>query len=166
MRDMQELLDVLFYINNIYHENLLPNKEYFNLCKRFGRLTKFVVLITFILYIAVGSICSLPTMIEYFLNGKIVPCVYLYFVGVQEYSREWLIMLNVYNYAMLINVVPILVAVDTIIFMTFANFRLMTMVIENEINDFQLDLEQNRLTNDKIRCEFVRIIELCKQYSV
>lgn len=163
---MQELLDVLFYINNIYHDNLLPNKKYSNLCKRFGRLTKFVVLITFILYIAVGSICSLPTMIEYFLNGNIVPCVYLYFVGVQEYSREGLIMLNVYNYAMLINVVPILVAVDTIIFMTFANFRLMTMLIESEINDFQLDLEQNRLTNDEIHCEFVRIIELCKKYSV
>lgn len=89
--------------------------------------------------------------------------MYVYFVGVTEYSTDTMALLNLYNYLMLTMMVSHLILIDLFIYMTFANIPLISLIIEGEIDDLQTALERKLLSAQIIRSKLRNITELCEK---
>lgn len=89
-------------INESYQKHSQANDKFYELHKRFARLTQFVAKGTVISYTGYSSLMVLvqPTIGSYFALGHLTPCMQVYFIGVREYSDFLMNILIVYNLLM------------------------------------------------------------------
>lgn len=161
MRPLHQLVGVLAHVQQIYDENSAPSCKYFKYCTKFIRLSRVVLVGTCATYVLCSAIVVMPTLVEYWFTDRIIPCMYVYFVGVTEYSNNVIVLLSLYNYLMLAMMVCHLMAIDLFIYMTFANIPLFALIIEAEIKDLEMALECNSLNAQMIQNKVKNIIDLC-----
>lgn len=162
MRYMQPLLDILEYAERIYGK--YDTGEERALCERFARLTQILLKSWIAAYVCMIGIGTSPLIIEYFSTGRLTPCMHAYFVGVRQYSNELFFILNCYNCAMMVLLVLTLVPIDGLIYVTFANVPLVSLVIRLFWHAYGSELEQNPQEAYKVKQRLVIAITMIKDY--
>lgn len=153
-------------INESYQKHSQANDKFYELHKRFARLTQFVAKGTVISYTGYSSLMVLvqPTIGSYFALGHLTPCMQVYFIGVREYSDFLMNILIVYNLLMFVIIFINYCAVDLLIYATLANIPLLSTIFENDMKEYECELEANRLSSGDILERYKTIILLNRKY--
>lgn len=116
--DLQLLIGVVREIQS--------NDKFYELHKRFARLTLYVAKGTVISYAGYSLLMVVvqPTIGSYFALGHLTPCMQVYFIGVREYSDFLMNVLIAYNLFMFGIMFTNYCAVDMLIYATLANIPL------------------------------------------
>lgn len=158
------MLDILHYAEKIYQQQSKCDDKHFDLCEKYSKLTVLIIKLTIATYVGAAIFCTIPLVIEFFSTGVLPPIMHLYFVGIKAYSAALLLLLHIYNIVMIIVSLYSLIAVDVLIFATFANIPLISFVIEAEIKECDAKVDERSCSKDGVRQSIIRMIELCREY--
>lgn len=164
-RKLQLLLIQLRYANTIYIENTKPKCSHFDLCIKYTNLTQIVLkLIVFISVVLIVTI-ALPTIIEYFLTKRLIPMMYIHFIGMEHYLSELIILVNIFNFVVLLLEVVISLIMESLLLTTLINMSFIAQISKRQLNDFSEKLECGTITPTKCKEMIIEMIKMNKKYK-
>lgn len=161
---LRPILDILHYIQRIYQQNSKSDDKHFDLCAKYSKLTDSILKLTIAAYGGAAIFCTIPLVIELLLTDNLRPILHVYFVGVKVYSDQLMLLLNIYNIVMFVLALYCVIAIDTLIFVTFVNIPLISFVIEAEIEEFDAKVDERSLAKMGLKQNMIRMIELYGGY--
>lgn len=113
-----------------------------------------------------ACIHQLRTIIEYFLNDQLRPCVDIHLPLVLEEYRVIYAFVILYNYAILIGVLFTIFVLDSLLYFIFINIPLMSTIIIEQLNELQIFLEETDDYSPKVvKFRLMQIIMMHKKFN-
>lgn len=148
---MQRLLGILEFVDEIYKQNASSNDRFYELCTRYAKLTRMIVISTLCFYVFIFLAVMLPSAVEYLLTKQFTPILHVYFIGIKEYSTATYAMAIAYNFATAFLKAILQIPTDATSLMSIVNFPFMAAIIDGKLSDLdqQLDSTEKRYRNDR-----------------
>lgn len=162
--DILRLFEVFRAIESILIANSKPNQRHFALCEQYAKWMAIIVRVPMITFPYLVGIITIPFMIKSYVSGSMRPCMFVYFIGIENYSSVLLIILHAYNYVMLWQVCLTVVCVDTLVFMTFLSLMFLSSHFEAEVSVFVDDSAGGELTSNDMKMRLRKIIFMHRNY--
>lgn len=128
-------MQIIDFIKEIYKKNDQKTSKYYEICKRYGRISKKIFKIAFGICIANGFVMSQTTTIEYFRTGELKPCYNAYFPGIYDYSGVTKALLLLYNYTIAALAVFSGTPGDLLFIITFAHIPMVASIIRSHLQE-------------------------------
>lgn len=132
--------------------------------RRSGDIVQMIVKCTILTYGLIVLAVATPSLLGYYLTGNLNPCVFAFFIGIDEYTNRLSNLLNGYNLFMLLHAGASNVAADSLILMTFVSFPLMSSIIESFVNELLQKLRDKEINMRSARNHLVQIILMNQKY--
>lgn len=155
MMDLQPMLDILNHITTIYEKNAKQTDRDFDLCKRYARHSKMIVIAVLIVYNTVLFFYQIPKFVEYLMTGVLDPPIGVYFP-----KAIGALFTNSINVAGAYSAGSVLIPIDLIIFLVFANITLNSTVIQREIKAWEVILKGAESNERQIKRKVFDIIQM------
>lgn len=158
-RKLQNLLHILNNTKHVYDNNWKSEQQHYDLCSKLARIMHIIPGTTIFLYFSLAFFNTLPTIVDYFVNNNITPCFNVYFIGLIEPGRNVLIITNIYNLIMLIITMFTIATADILIYFTFLNIPLISLVIERRLKQLEDELSNcDNLSSRQIKQRLIDVI--------
>lgn len=158
---MGQMVQILEYARDICAARRSNLTEIY---RRAGDIVQMIVKCTILTYSLIIFAVAIPSLLGYYLTGHLSPCVFAFFIGVDEYTNRLSSLLNGYNLIMLLHAAASNMAADSLILMTFVSFPLMSNIIESFVNELLQKLRDKVINVKTARCHLVQIILMNQKY--
>lgn len=162
--DILNMIDVVRAVEPSFITNAQRNQRDFTLCDRYANWMQIAVKITSASYVSGGVIITIYFTVTNYLSGNGRPCIFLFLIGVDEYSTGLMILLQAYNFTLLLLVFMYVVPVDILSILAVMSVRFLSHRFEAEISELNRDLVGGNLTPLEMKQRLKEIILMHQRY--
>lgn len=165
MHDVLMPIDIIRVIEAIFIANKEPNRKDFALCEQYANWLVLGVKATIGTYVWIVGIIAVSLMVGSYMSGSLRSCLFVYLIGIREYTTELIVLFHAYGYAVLTLVVINIIAGDVLVILTFLSVMFLSVRFEREVLDFNDDLERGDWTASKVRRRLKELVLMHREYK-
>lgn len=163
--DLRHFVDILKHFAKIYKRNSRECERDYDLCKSYAALSRSIVIAVPIAYSFVVFGYQAPKVYEYLITGDLIPTLGVYFPKMDQFDWLCVIFTNTFNVGAAYATISVVIAIDMMIYLVFANVMLSSTVIRREIDKWKMVLEDPESTKEQMKRKAVEIIQMHQIYN-
>lgn len=152
-------------MSNIYEKNSKPTHRDYNLCLVFAKRSEMVLRVLPIIYCLLAASYQVPSYAELIFAGIRRPPYGLYYPGMDLSRWEHTAIMYLVNTLVPVFCILILNASESMIYIVFLNFLMISKIILNELHEFQMVLKIGNAMQREIKSRMVKIILMHTKYN-
>lgn len=165
MRDLQQLLPIIRFFDDIYQKNSMPSDRYYNLCQKFAQYTRLCVIIGHSYFFVMGVIIGFSGTVDTFTTGIYQPSMYMYLPYVHEHTIWTNILMTIHNAGASTFCVVNIAFSDVLFYVIFTNFPLIPRVFAGQLEEFEQALLTEGTTIRDVRYRFLQCILMQNKFN-
>lgn len=165
MMDLRSLVDILNHFAKVYKRNSKPNERDYDLCQSYAALSRSIVIAVPIVYNLVLLFYQLPKLYQYLITGDLEPTIGVYFPKMDQLGLLGAIFTNAFNIGAAYAAGSVLIPIDMIIYLVFANIMLSSAMIQREVEEWRMVLEIPDSSEQEIKRKAAEIIQMHQVYN-
>lgn len=168
MMDLRPLADVFNYFGNIYKKNSKKCARDFDLCQRFSKISKFIVIGMPSVYFTVVTLFHLAKFSTGIMAGHVKPTVF-YFPILDHCGLFGVILTHILNVFDTYFTITLASPFEMLLYVLTANIMLNSMVIVRDLDDLKMSLlrpETSQRENERKLIEVIQSIRTFIELSL
>lgn len=164
MTDLKYVIKIIDFLSNIFKNNSKRISRDYDLCCRYARLSKAIIIAVPITYITVGTLYQVPKFVVYFRTGVMEPSFGVYFPRVNYASNEVNdVVMHMFNMSIFLIVPSIIITFDSVIYLVFVNLTMIPTILKRDLQELKAVLEKPK--QKQIKSKLAQIVQMHRDYN-